>query len=162
VAKPVLGAPNWLSPRMRELVVQPYPFVSSAASEIPVAAHSAVDKLKRSADDISATLSSATASATEGLKHLVDQNSNLETPKAIIVREESLGEISTEVIHSDADVVKQETLRKWEELSESQKKSWKRKLVDAGHWAEQQGENVLRGILFSELAGAVGNMVAGG
>jgi glycyl-tRNA synthetase len=162
VVPPVLGAPDWLSPRMRELVGQPYMLAhhaSSAASDIPVAAHSAVDEFKKSADDISATLSSAVAAATEGLKNLVEENSNLETPKAIIVREESLGEISTEVIHSDAEVVKQETLKKWEELSESQKKSWKRKLVDAGHWAEQQGENVLKGILFSELAGAVGNMV---
>ncbi|KIW71058.1 hypothetical protein PV04_03273 [Phialophora macrospora] len=164
VVPPVLGAPDWLSPRVRELVGQPYMLAhhaSSAASDIPVAAHSAVDELKKSADDISATLSSAVAAATEGLKNLVEQNSILETPKAIIVREESLGEISTEVIHSDAEVVKQETLKKWEELSESQKKSWKRKLVGAGHWAEQQGENVLKGILFSELAGAVGNMVGG-
>lgn len=163
VARPVLGATDWLSPRMRDLVALPYgSALNSAASEIPIAAHSAVDELKKSADDISATLSAAMESATQGLKHLVDQNSNLETPKAIIVREESLGEISTEVIHSDAQVVKDETLRRWEELSESQKRSWKQKLMDAGHWAEQQGENVLRGILFSELAGAVGNMVAGG
>ncbi|ETI23491.1 hypothetical protein G647_05293 [Cladophialophora carrionii CBS 160.54] len=165
VVPPVLGAPDWFSPRLRELIGQPYLLAnqaSSAASDIPVAAHSAVDEFKKSADDISATLSSAVAAATEGLKNLVEQNSNLETPKAIIVREESLGEISTEVIHSDAEVVKQETLRKWDELSESQKKSWKRKLIDAGHWAEQQGENVLKGILFSELAGAVGNMVGGG
>ncbi|KAJ9611524.1 hypothetical protein H2200_004708 [Cladophialophora chaetospira] len=163
VAKPVLGATNWLSPRMQERVALPYGYaVSSATSEVPVAAHSAVDELKRSADDIAATLSSSMASATAGLKKLVDENSKVETPKAIIVREESLGDISTEVIHSDAQVVKDETLRKWDELSESQKKSWKRKLVDAGHWAEQQGENVLRGILFSELAGAVGNMVGGG
>ncbi|EXJ62664.1 hypothetical protein A1O7_03102 [Cladophialophora yegresii CBS 114405] len=165
VVPPTLGAPDWLSPRMRELIGEPSLLAnraSSAASDIPVAAHSAVDEFKKSADDISATLSSAVAAATAGLKNLVDQNSNLETPKAIIVREESLGEISTEVIQSDAEVVKQETLKKWDELSESQKKSWKRKLIDAGHWAEQQGENVLKGILFSELAGAVGNMVGGG
>ncbi len=164
VSKPVLGAPEWLSPRMRELVAQPYGYLlaDNGSSAVPVAAHSAVDDLKKSADDISATLSSAIASATAGLKHLVDQNSKLETPKALIVREDSLGAISTEVIHSDADVVKQETLKKWEELSESQKKSWKQKLVDAGHWAEQQGENVLKGVLFSEIAGAVGNMVGGG
>ncbi|OAP61243.1 hypothetical protein AYL99_03444 [Fonsecaea erecta] len=161
---PVLGAPNWLSPRMRELVARPYVFadrMSSAVSDIPVAAHSATEKLKDSADEITSTLSSVLSSQTDSLKNLVEENSNLETPKAIIVREESLGEISTEILHSDAEIVKQETLKKWEELSEAQKKGWKRRLVDAGHWAEHQGENVLKGILFSELAGAVGNMVAG-
>lgn len=157
VVPPALGATNWLPPRVRDLVAQPYMLaesIASAASDIPVAAHSMVD-------DMSSTLSSTVASATDSLKNLVDQNSNLETPKAIIVREESVGEISTEVIHSDAEVIKQETLKKWEELSDSQKKSWKQKLIGAGHWAEQQGENVLKGIFFSELADAVGNIVAG-
>ncbi|KAH0846317.1 hypothetical protein FOPE_11370 [Fonsecaea pedrosoi] len=165
VVPPVLGAPNWLSPRMRELVARPYILadqMSSVGSEIPVAAHSATEKLKSSVDEMTSTLSSAVSSATDSLKDLVEENSNLETPKAIIVREQGLGEISTEVLQSDAEVVKQETLKKWEELSEAQKKGWKRRLVDAGHWAEHQGETVLKGILFSELAGAVGNMVGGG
>jgi len=90
----------------------------------------------------------------------VQENSELETPKAIIVREDGVGEVSTELSH-DAELVQQETLKKWESLSDAQKKSWKRKLVDTGYWAESQGENVLKGILFSELAGVVGNMVAG-
>ncbi|OQV05183.1 hypothetical protein CLAIMM_09963 [Cladophialophora immunda] len=162
---PILGAPNWLSPRMRELVAQPYIFadrMTSAASDIPVAAHSATEEFKSSVDEITSSLSSALSSATDSLKDLVEENSNLETPKAIIVREQSLGEISTEILQSDAEVVKQETLKKWEELTEAQKKGWKRRLIDAGHWAEHQGENVLKGILFSELAGAVGNMAGGG
>jgi len=165
VVPQVLGAPNWLSPRVRDMVAQPYMFanhMSSAAAEVPVAVSSAVEDLKDSAHEMSSTLSSAVSSATDSLKHLVEQNTNLETPKAIIVREQSLGELSTEVIHSDADVVKKETLKKWEELSESQQKSWRQKLVDAGHWAENQGDNVLKGVFFSELAGAVGNMVGGG
>ena len=165
VVPQVMGAQTWLSPRMRDIVARPYMFaghMSSAVSDIPVVAHSAMDDLKHSADEMSSTLSSAVSSATDSLKRLVEQNSNLETPKAIIVREQSLGEISTEVIQSDADVVKRETLRRWEELSESQKHSWKQKLVDAGHWAEAQGENIFKGILFSELAGAVGNINGGG
>ena len=160
----VLGAPNWLSPRVRDIVARPYIFANQlfpTPAEVPVAASSAVDDLKDSAYEISSTLSSAASSASDSLKHLIDQNTRLETPKAIIVREQSEGELSTEVIHSDAEVVQQETLKRWEELSESQKKSWKQKLIDAGHWAEHQGETVLKGIFFSELAGAVGNMVAG-
>ncbi|EXJ72385.1 uncharacterized protein A1O5_04889 [Cladophialophora psammophila CBS 110553] len=165
VVPPILGAPGWLSPRMRELVARPYIFadrISSAASDVPIAAHSATEKLKTSADEMTSTLSSALSSATDSLKNLVEENSNLETPKAIIVREQPMGEISTEILQSDAELLKQETLKKWEQLSEAQKKGWKRRLIDAGHWAEHQGENVLKGILFSELAGAVGNMVGGG
>ena len=161
---PTLGTPSLFSPRIRAMLGTPYgpANVSSAAvSDVPVAAHSMTDDVRKSAGDISSTLAAAVSSATANLKHLVEQNSNLETPKAIIVREESLGDISAEAIHSDAEVIKEETLKKWEELSASQKKSWKQKLMDAGHWAEHQGENVLQGILFSEMAGVVGQMVGG-
>jgi glycyl-tRNA synthetase len=162
---PILGSPDWLSPAWRKAIAKPYPFdpyaVPSHLREVPVAARSMVEKVKDSAEDISSTLSSAVAGATDSLKVLVDENSKLETPKAIIVRDGSEGELSTEVIQNDADVVKEETLKKWEELSEQQKKSWKQRLVDAGHWAEHQGDAVLKGILFSELAGAVGQMVGG-
>lgn len=51
---------------------------------------------------------------------------------------------------------------KWEALSRDQKEKWKRKLRDAGHWAENMGETVLKGVVFGEIAGAVGQAVAGG
>ncbi|KAL2426478.1 hypothetical protein ABEF95_007806 [Exophiala dermatitidis] len=164
---PVLGATDWLSPRMRELVVRPYIFADVVKSDIPTAAHSATEKLKDAAashvpdmDEVRTNIEDGTAGLKRKLKELVVENSELETPKAIIVRDEAGTGISTELAH-DAALVRDETIRKWEELSETQKKSWKRKLIDAGHWAEDQGENILKGILFSELADAVGHMVGG-
>lgn len=52
--------------------------------------------------------------------------------------------------------------KRWEELEHSQKEAWKRKLKNAGHWAEDMGETLFTGVLFGELAGAVGQAVAGG
>jgi hypothetical protein len=49
----------------------------------------------------------------------------------------------------------------WEDLSAKQKELWKKKLKNAGHWAEQMGEGVFKGILFGELAGAVRHMAGG-
>ncbi|KAF4992954.1 hypothetical protein FGRMN_6822 [Fusarium graminum] len=49
----------------------------------------------------------------------------------------------------------------WEELGEEQKAAWKARLKDAGAWTQTMGENVFRGILFGEIAGAVGRAVAG-
>lgn len=49
----------------------------------------------------------------------------------------------------------------WEKLSEAQKKAWKKKLKEAGAWTQSMGENVFKGILFGEIAGAVGRAVAG-
>uniref|UniRef100_L2FY46 Guanine nucleotide-exchange factor SEC12 n=1 Tax=Colletotrichum fructicola (strain Nara gc5) TaxID=1213859 RepID=L2FY46_COLFN len=49
----------------------------------------------------------------------------------------------------------------WDDLSAQQKKLWKEKLSKAGHWTQNMGESVFKGILFGELAGAVRQAVAG-
>lgn len=50
----------------------------------------------------------------------------------------------------------------WDQLGEKQKKVWERRLKETGEWAEGLGSNLFKGILFSEIAGAVGQAVAGG
>jgi len=50
----------------------------------------------------------------------------------------------------------------WEELDHPQREAWKRKLKDAGHWTEGFGETLFKGVVFGEIAGAVGHAVAGG
>ena len=52
--------------------------------------------------------------------------------------------------------------KQWEMLTPEQKEAWKKKLKDAGHWTEGYGETILKGVLFGEIAGAVGQAVAGG
>ncbi|KAH6897180.1 hypothetical protein B0T10DRAFT_178569 [Thelonectria olida] len=48
----------------------------------------------------------------------------------------------------------------WDELGEKQKEAWKARLKDAGAWTQNMGESVFKGILFGEIAGAVGRAVA--
>lgn len=88
------------------------------------------------------------------------QSSEKEPSKAIIVRdlEHIGGEVSAE-LRKEADIVREGTLRKWESLTGQEKKTWKKKLVEAGQWTEHQGEAVLKGVFFGQLAGIVGNMV---
>ncbi|KAL6866927.1 aldehyde dehydrogenase family domain-containing protein [Trichoderma novae-zelandiae] len=50
----------------------------------------------------------------------------------------------------------------WEELPAAQQNAWKQKLQKAGAWTQNMGESVFKGILFGELAGAVGHAVAEG
>ncbi|PTB66342.1 guanine nucleotide exchange factor-like protein [Trichoderma citrinoviride] len=50
----------------------------------------------------------------------------------------------------------------WEELPTAQKNAWKQRLQKAGAWTQNMGESVFKGILFGELAGAVGHAVAEG
>lgn len=49
----------------------------------------------------------------------------------------------------------------WEDLAEEQKEVWREKLAEAGTWTKDMGEGVLKGVLFRELAGAVGDAVDG-
>lgn len=53
----------------------------------------------------------------------------------------------------------------WEKLTAEQREGWKKKLSDAGHWAEEWAEEtgnaIWKGVLFSEIAGAIGQAVAG-
>ncbi|RMZ91215.1 hypothetical protein DV736_g1533, partial [Chaetothyriales sp. CBS 134916] len=51
----------------------------------------------------------------------------------------------------------EEKLKRWDELSAKEKHGWKEKLKSTGFWVEQQGETVLQGVLFSQLAGVVGD-----
>ena len=49
----------------------------------------------------------------------------------------------------------------WDQLSFEDRIAWKGKLREAGAWTQHMGENVFKGVLFGELAGAVGRAVAG-
>ncbi|TWU77327.1 hypothetical protein ED733_005233 [Metarhizium rileyi] len=51
--------------------------------------------------------------------------------------------------------------RTWEQLHADEQNAWKERLRDAGAWTQNMGESVFKGILFGELAGVVGRVVAG-
>lgn len=49
----------------------------------------------------------------------------------------------------------------WEELGKKQQEAWKKVLKGAGHWGEDVGEAVFKGVLFGEIGGLVANAVRG-
>lgn len=49
----------------------------------------------------------------------------------------------------------------WEELSHEEREKWTQKFKDAGHWAEDFGETVLKGVVFGAAGAAVGAAVGG-
>lgn len=49
----------------------------------------------------------------------------------------------------------------WEDLGAEQKEAWKERLHEAGAWTQNMGENVFKGVVFGEMAGAVGRAMAG-
>lgn len=51
--------------------------------------------------------------------------------------------------------------KSWDELPLSQKRAWRKRLERAGHWGEEMGETIFKGVLFAEIGGVIGQMVAG-
>jgi hypothetical protein len=51
--------------------------------------------------------------------------------------------------------------KSWDELPVGQKRAWRERLKRAGHWGEEMGETIFKGVLFAEIGGAIGQMVAG-
>jgi prolactin regulatory element-binding protein len=70
--------------------------------------------------------------------------------------------LSTEVHADPEEVVKKHTeAKKWEDLSRAEQKRWKEKLSDAGMWAVDEGETILKGIFFGQIGGLVGQVAQG-
>ena len=135
---PHLGAVEWLSPRMRDWIAKPYMFAENITAPVITSELPPVETVKR-------------------LRHYLSRRDKEEREtKAIVVRDEGT-ELSAEV-HPDREVVEKEA-RRWEDLHEHEKESWKQRLIDAGEWAVDEGESILKGVFFSELAGGVGQIV---
>ena len=179
---PILGASEWLPSNVKDTIAKPYNFADAipdapAVSKVPeVVASKAADiaDLLQSNEYYAQMLADATAavkaapssvsSAATALTDLVASQATAAVDaaqgakqKAIVVRDVVGQELSTE-LHDDAELVQKETLRKWEDLHESEKVSWRKRLIDAGHWTANQGESVLKGVFFSELAGLAAQM----
>jgi len=185
---PMLGATQYLPQRWQKNYGRSYPYAYDnpgpvVPNSIP-AVESMIDKIKLSeatpiiqkmeqlqdsikladAREAIASMQSAIPTSIPSVQEVGDTLSDLvsqnEPNKAVIIRdlEHTGGEVSAE-LRREADIVKEGTLRKWESLSGKEKKTWKKKLVEAGQWTEGQGEAVLRGVFFGQLGAIVGGIV---
>jgi hypothetical protein len=82
----------------------------------------------------------------------------------VVIFDDATGGIKAELHNEDVHGPVYKS-KKWEDLSPKQREGWKKKLSEAGHWAEEWAEEtgnaIWKGVLFSEIAGAIGQAVAG-
>ncbi|OJJ48802.1 hypothetical protein ASPZODRAFT_60297 [Penicilliopsis zonata CBS 506.65] len=150
---PHLGATNWLPTRVRDVVARPYMFAhlhpeltpsgvpssSSSSSDIPSVQvpHRSLRDLLRAREINAKEIpdgSSAILVTVDGGNVLV-QAGNEQDPRA--------------------------QARAWEDMPEEDRRVWKQRLVDAGHWTVEEGEHILTGVLFAEYGGLVGDVIRG-
>lgn len=128
-----------------------------------------VTKISPAASSSTSTTSAPAPSTTDSLLSAISEHQASDSDTAIIVRDipstsnpdSDSDDPSLEVhIHPSKSSYLEKDLhaKHWHELSDSQKSSWKEKLVRAGQWAEEEGESVLKGVLWSTYAGLVGQV----
>jgi prolactin regulatory element-binding protein len=87
-----------------------------------------------------------------------------QSEKALIIHHDpdTDGALSTEV-HDDHEAVlkKHDAAKKWDDLSAEDQLAWKTKLTDAGMWAVDEGETILKSIFFGQIGGLVGQVAQG-
>ncbi|CAK4033146.1 hypothetical protein AC578_9808 [Lecanosticta acicola] len=112
----------------------------------------------------SSTPAAATSTSTAGnLRDAVAEHQP--TPEdaqatAVVVRDVPEGDGIEVHVHPEKAkyLAKDVHAKHWHELEDHQKAHWKAKLVQAGQWAEDEGESVLKGVLWSTYAGVVGQV----
>jgi glycyl-tRNA synthetase len=163
VMPPYLGATEWLPPDIRAAIARPYqepptnPFTipsatmsvhSTLSPTVPILHHRSLRDLLRArqAED---TLDSIVD--TDLAANIPSSSSPpLPHPSIVVRRNQDTNEIFIETtgsaLHHGSDGV----LRRWEDLTEHDQSIWKKQLTNAGHWGQDEGEMMLRGVLFGE------------
>ncbi|KAG4034384.1 hypothetical protein MFRU_003g03500 [Monilinia fructicola] len=160
VVKPHLGAANYLSVPLQEVIGKPFTFPSNYlalnkhTSRVPSTSTS-------STPDFFASLRSSAPSSHSPPRHIYLHHG---PPIPDIDTQETSPEItSPELASSIKASLHDEKIhpegKSWDELTAPQKESWKKKLKDAGHWVEEMGETIFKGVIFGELGGLVGAAV---
>ena len=174
-----LGAKGWLSKPIHDWIARPYMFedgyLNAASSHVSITSEAVKTSLSAASEAAQTPLDvlhRATVKAQKkvGLRDLLkrrdlgsDTSDNGNDGTDIIVRQSSAegGEtaLSAELRNSNEVIEGEHRAKRWEELKEHERETWKKRLVDAGEWTAAEGETVLKGIFFSGLANAVGGIV---
>ncbi|KAI0528110.1 hypothetical protein F5B22DRAFT_20532 [Xylaria bambusicola] len=92
---------------------------------------------------------------------LSDINTHQSQP--MVIKHEDLGVVGPDGLPVlQVDVHNEEThgpATSWENLEKKDQDLWKQRLKQSGHWMEEMGESIFKGVLFGEIGGAIGNIV---
>ena len=79
----------------------------------------------------------------------------------ILLVHDTGSDLSAHLLSHNDPIEPHHNARKWEDLAEQEKERWRRRLVEAGEWAVEEGEAVLKGVFFGGVAEVVGRAVVG-
>ncbi|KAF7904524.1 hypothetical protein EAF00_001858 [Botryotinia globosa] len=163
VVEPHLGAAKYLPVPLQEAIGKPYTFPSNYhalnthISTAPIST-SLSNTPSASTPDFFASLRSPSPNSAPSKIYL-----HHGVPVPDVETQEISPDITSPELPSSIKAVlhdeEKHEGKSWDELTAPQKENWKRKLKDAGHWAEEMGEAIFKGVVFGELGGLVGAAV---
>ncbi|EAW12497.1 uncharacterized protein ACLA_009170 [Aspergillus clavatus NRRL 1] len=167
---PYLGATEWLPPDIRTAIARPYhalpPHPLPSGPVLPAVR----EQPPRSLRDILHAHRAAEANTDD------DTDASAKTPVSSVLIQcrpdsndifiETPGSESSLSGMSSADEREkqqpQSPPRSWDDLDEAERSLWKQRLTDAGYWALEEGETILKGVVFGECSAFLGNQVQAG
>ncbi|KAK7521021.1 uncharacterized protein IWZ02DRAFT_452515 [Phyllosticta citriasiana] len=151
-----------------------------ARMNVPLPPGARVPRINVSPTEASASLASVGTEATEKakasafrLKDFLQQYSIYTssdsdiTPKAIIIGQDPSSSPGTEearletaVFDSAAEAQRADPeAKQWDDLNKEQQEKWKQRLLAAGAWTVEEGETILKAVMWREVAKFVGGVV---
>ena len=173
-----LGAKGWLSQGLHDWVARPYMFEDGYPGAVGTVTDQVSEIVNTASEAVATPIQAVKDTAVEAQERLgvrdllaqrnvgTDVSDNANDDHEIIVRDSPASDggetaLSVERIHANEVAKSEHRLKRWEEMAEHEKKAWKERLVEAGQWTVDEGEAVLKGVLFSGLANLVGGVVGG-
>ncbi|KAF4630403.1 hypothetical protein G7Y89_g7734 [Cudoniella acicularis] len=155
------NASNYLPLRIQEALGKPYTFPSGYGgipTAVPTKQGSGYNHHLGVPTDPSEESSGGSALR---LPEIFAQLAPTGGPGVVLLKEHEGEESGIKAELHDEEVHGPHGGKSWEELKHEQKALWLKKLKDAGYWAEDMGETILKGVVFGEIAGAVAQAVGG-
>lgn len=149
--------------------------ISAARTSVYNTANSVASSISSIADSASTDVSNAiptdnpvstvTDALNPMLQSLIQAQSEGKQDHVIFIREEQGGTDPAEAASIKADLHHEDTHgphggKRWEEMSEGDRKVWLKKLRDAGHIGEEYAETILKGVVFGTIGQVIGQAVA--
>ncbi|KAL1871235.1 hypothetical protein Plec18167_007169 [Paecilomyces lecythidis] len=153
---PYLGATDWLPPRVRDWIARPYMFEHGIPGRVVPDAvpPSSTPQIKVHDESLRNLLSARRAAGAVDLT-----SDTAPQPPSIFVRDEGTA-ISAYTAQGAEALIQEQTARKWEDLQEEEREKWKKRLIEAGQWAIDEGETVLKGVFFGQIGQIIGDAIA--
>jgi hypothetical protein len=139
--------------------------ITNAASSVSSAASSVSSGIPSVASEAASSVSASVAANGLRISDLLDMHFTLpggggdsSEQKALVIHDPGSNRPLAITMSDQKDHHTQSNRQYWHEMDAATKEKWKRKLSEAGHWGVEEGEAILRGVVFSSYAGFVGRV----